>query len=84
MILASAISMPLSQVLFSVRPIVTDSYMPYHVTDGVALVLTFVGFACYQLFSPEGRAARAVAPPKYESIFEDDNEGISEKRPLLQ
>ena len=56
MILASALAMPLSQVMFAFKSIVgKGGYSDYHVTDGIALALTLLGFLVYQFLSPEGK-----------------------------
>lgn len=56
MILASALAMPLSQVMFAFPKIVgQNNYSSYHVTDGIALALTLIGFVVYQVLSPEGK-----------------------------
>ena len=42
----------------------------YFFSDGAALVLTFVGFIFYQLYSPEGKDARKEGEHR-PSVYED-------------
>ena len=55
MVLASAISLPLSQIVFCIPFLLgclTQKFLP---TDAIALVLCLSGFVVYQRFSPEGK-----------------------------
>jgi hypothetical protein len=61
MILAAAMSLPLSQLMFCIRQIGGANTSKFLPTDAVAMVIVLVGFACYYLFSPEGRKQRLGA-----------------------
>ncbi|KAL1528290.1 hypothetical protein AB1Y20_009647 [Prymnesium parvum] len=57
MVLASAIALPLQQLVLC-SPMVGRWSESFFWGDGLALALVLVGFCVYQAFSPEGREAR--------------------------
>eukprot|EP00051_Salpingoeca_urceolata_P002230 m.48275 g.48275 ORF g.48275 m.48275 type:complete len:424 (-) comp11986_c0_seq2:10-1281(-) len=77
MVLASAIALPLSQLVFCIRPMMGQFYEKFYPTDGAALAMVLVGFGVYQLLSREGRLGRqhAVAPLSlFSSSSQDDDD----------
>eukprot|EP00039_Didymoeca_costata_P004885 m.76833 g.76833 ORF g.76833 m.76833 type:complete len:389 (-) comp12584_c0_seq1:261-1427(-) len=76
MVLATTVSIPLAQAVFSIKPIMLSQYSAYKYTDGIALALTIAGFCMYQFLSPEGKRERTTGKKKRE----DDDEAYS---PLL-
>eukprot|EP00038_Savillea_parva_P009187 m.181783 g.181783 ORF g.181783 m.181783 type:complete len:400 (+) comp15359_c0_seq1:265-1464(+) len=61
MILAAAISLPLSQLMFCIRAVGGPNTSQFLWTDAVALAIVLVGFGAYYLYSPEGRKQRLGA-----------------------
>lgn len=58
MVLASAIALPLQQLLLCAQPLVGRWAESFFWGDAVALALVLCGFGVYQWLAPEGRAAR--------------------------
>ena len=63
MVLASAIALPLQQLVLCTPALVGKWSEHFFVGDAIALVLTLVGFGVYQGLAPEGIAARRGKPP---------------------
>lgn len=61
MILAAAMSLPLSQLMFCIRAVGGPDTSKFLWTDAVALVIVLAGFTVYYVFSPEGRKQRLGA-----------------------
>lgn len=51
MVLATTVSIPLAQAVFSIKPIMLSQYSAYKYTDGIALALTIAGFVLHSLAS---------------------------------
>lgn len=62
MILATAISLPLSQLMFCIHAVAGPNTSHFLITDFYALVIVLTGFTSYYLFSPEGKRQRHGAP----------------------
>uniref|UniRef100_A0A7S3C3Z2 EamA domain-containing protein n=1 Tax=Haptolina ericina TaxID=156174 RepID=A0A7S3C3Z2_9EUKA len=58
MVIASAIALPLSQLVLCLRPIVGKWTEDFFWGDGLALVLVLAGFMVYHCYSREGQADR--------------------------
>ena len=58
MVLTTAIALPLQQLVLCYRPLLGGLTERFFWGDALALVLVLVGFAAYQLCSPEGVAKR--------------------------
>ena len=58
MVLASAIALPLTQLVLCCRPLLKSYAEDFFWGDGFALLVVLLGFSCFQACAPEGRAAR--------------------------
>jgi hypothetical protein len=72
MVLASAIAVPLSNLIFCVRPIMMGRTETFHVTDAIALVLAVVGFVIYEKYGQP-------TPAEGEGEQDEQQEGQGER-----
>jgi hypothetical protein len=63
MILATAISLPLCQLMFCIHAIAGPNTSKFLWTDAIALVIVLAGFMAYYSLSPEGHRQRYGAEP---------------------
>lgn len=75
LVLASAVALPLQQFALCMRPLVGRWAERFFWGDAVALLLVLLGFAIYQGFSPEGRAARRPPLPRSSSSAQQHGSG---------
>jgi len=62
LVLASAVALPLQQLVLCAKPVLGKWAESFFWGDGVALLLVLAGFAIYQGLAPEGVAARRRSP----------------------
>lgn len=60
MVLTTAIALPLQQLVLCLKPLLGKWSERFFWGDALSLVLVLLGFAAYQLYSPEAKAARAA------------------------
>ena len=68
LVLASAVALPLQQLVLCAHQLVGQWAESFFWGDAVALLLVLIGFAIYQGMSPEGITARTVPPQPHHIV----------------